>query len=104
MILTSFNCTLFEGSRLDGVTVDSLPPSIMEDKPYAVDEGYVSNCCRFIFFMMYMPPTGGGVHEVDLDFELEFRPFNGGGPRMIVFQTDHYGGLYGQGRTSIPKL
>jgi len=34
-----FDCALFEGYGLDGVTVDSLPPSI-EDKPYDVDDGY----------------------------------------------------------------
>jgi len=81
---SSFDCTLFEGSRLDGITVDSFPPSITEDKPYVVDEGYVSDCCRFISFMMSMPPMRGGVHGLDLNFELEFGPFDEDGPRMIV--------------------
>jgi len=83
---SSFNCTLFEGSGLDGVTIDSLSPSIIKDKPYAVDKDYLSDCCRFITLMMSMPPTSGEVHELDLDFELEFGPFDRGEPGMIVFQ------------------
>jgi len=43
---SNFDCTLFEGSGLDDVMVDSLPPNIIEDKPYAIDEGHVS----LIFF------------------------------------------------------
>ena len=69
---SKFNCTLFEGSRLDDVMVDSLPPSIVENEPYAVDEGYVSNCCRFITVLMFVPPMSGGVPELDLDIDLEF--------------------------------
>jgi len=83
---SSFDCTLFEGPGHHGVTVNSLPPSLIEDNPYVVDEDYVSYCYRFITFMMSMPLMSEGVHELDLDFELEFRPFDGGGPRMIVFQ------------------
>jgi len=45
----------------------------------------VSDYCRFITLMMSMPLISGGVHKRDLDFELEFGPFDGGGPRMIVF-------------------
>jgi len=40
---SSFECTLFQGSGLDGVTVDYFPPSIVENEPYAVDEGCLSN-------------------------------------------------------------
>jgi len=81
---SNLNYTLFKGSGLDGVTVDSLPPSVIGDMPYAVDEGYVSDCCRFITLMMSMPPTSGGVPNLNVDFELEFGPFNGDGPRMIM--------------------
>ena len=81
---SSFDCTLFEASGLDGVVVVSLPPSIIEDRPYVVDERYVSDCYRFITLMMSMPPMSGGVHELDLDFELEFGRFDGDGPRMMV--------------------
>ena len=45
---SSFDCTLSEGSGLDGVTVDSLQPSIVENKPYTIDEGYLSGSCRFV--------------------------------------------------------
>ena len=81
---SNFDCTLFEGSGLDDVMVDSLPPNIIEDKPYAIDEGYVSDCCRFITLMMSTPPVSGGVPEIDVDFSLEFGPFDGNGPRMTV--------------------
>ena len=76
---SSFDCTLFESSRLDGVTVNSLPPSIIEDKPHAVDKDYVSECYRFITVMMSTLPMSGGVHELDLDFELQFGQFDGDG-------------------------
>jgi len=44
----SFECTLFECFGLNDVTVDSMPPSIIDDRLYAVDEGYLSACCRFV--------------------------------------------------------
>ena len=75
---------LCAGSGLDGVMVDSLPPSIIKDRPDDVDEGYVSDSCRCITLMMSMPPMSGGVHELDLDFELEFGSFDGDGRRMTV--------------------
>ena len=40
---SSFDCALFEGSGLDGVTVNSLPRSVIE--PYVVDVSYLSACC-----------------------------------------------------------
>ena len=52
---SSVNYAFFEGSRLDGIKVDSLLPSIVENKPYAIDEGYLSACCRFITLWMSMP-------------------------------------------------
>jgi len=73
---SSFDCDLFEGSGLDDVTVDSLPPSIIRDEPYAVDEGYLSNLCKFVTLWMFMPPISGGVPEHDVDFGLEFGPFD----------------------------
>ena len=75
---SGFDYALFEGFGLDGVTADSLAPSVVKDKPYAIDEGYVIDCCRFITLMMFMPPMSGSVHELDLDFKLEF-PFDGDG-------------------------
>jgi len=81
---SSFNCALFEGLGLDGVTADSLPPSIIEDEPYAVNEGYLSDYCRFITLWMSMPPMSGGVPELHVDFGLEFGPFDGDVLRMIV--------------------
>ena len=40
---------------------------------------------------MSMPPMSGGVHELDLKFEIEFGLSSGGGPRMIVFQNPSLG-------------
>jgi len=82
---SSFDFTLFEGYGLDDVKVDSFPPSIVEYKPYAIDEGYLSACCRFVTLWMSMPPISGGVHELDFEFEIEFGLSSGGGPRMIMF-------------------
>jgi len=44
----SFSCPLFEGLGLDDVKVDSFRPSIVETKLYAVDEGYLSSCCKLV--------------------------------------------------------
>ena len=44
----------------------------------------MSDYCRFITLMMSMPPMSGGVRELDMDIDLEFGPFDGDGPRMIV--------------------
>ena len=81
----SFYCTLFEGSGFDNVKVDSFPPSIVKTKPYAIDEGYLSACCRFVTLWMSMPPMSGGVHEMDVDVEFGFGLVDNDGPRMTVF-------------------
>ena len=31
-----------------------------------------------------MPPVSGGVQEVDADFEFEFGPYDGDGPKLRV--------------------
>jgi len=80
----SFDCTLFDGSGLDGVMVDPLPPSIIEDKLYAIDEGYVSDCCNFVTLMMSMPLRSGGVPNFEVDVELKFGPFDGNGTTMTM--------------------
>ena len=54
---SSFDCPLFEGLGLDDVKVDSIPPSIVETMPYAVDQGYLSSCCRFVTLWMSMTPV-----------------------------------------------
>ena len=48
-----FDCALFEGSGLNSVKVDSLPPSIIKGEPYAINEGYFSDLCRFVNLMMF---------------------------------------------------
>jgi len=47
---SSISCALFEGLGLYNVKEDSFPPNIIETESYAVDEGYLSECCRFISF------------------------------------------------------
>ena len=88
---SSVDCTLFEDSRLDNVKVDSFPPIIVETKPYRVDEAYLGACCKFFTLWMSMPPMGGGLHELDLDVEFDFGPYDGDGPKMIVFQDPSLG-------------
>jgi len=81
---SSFSCPLYKGLGLDDDEVDSFPPSIVEIEPYAIDEGYLSACCRFTSLWMSMPPMSGGVQEIDVDFEFEFGPYDGDGPKMSV--------------------
>ena len=82
----NFDCALFEGYGLDGVMVDSLPPIIVENKPYTVDEGCLSNLCRFVTLMMYMMPMDGIGCYVNMKFDVTFEggPSNGAHPRIIV--------------------
>jgi len=84
---SSFYCALFEGYGLDGVMVNSLPPSIIKDDPHAVDEGYLSNLCRFVSLMMSMPPMDGIGCDVDMEFDVVFGggPSDGAHPRISVF-------------------
>jgi len=81
---SSFDCTLFKGSGLDGAKVDSFPPSTIEDKPYVVNEDYLSACCRFITLWMSMPLMIRGVYEMDVGVEFGSGPFKSDGPRMTV--------------------
>jgi len=84
---SSFGCTVFKGPRLDGVMVDSLPLSIAENKPYAVDEGCLRNLCRFVTLMMYMPPMDSIGCDVDVEFDVVFESGSSDGahPRIGVF-------------------
>jgi len=81
---SSISCALFEGLGLDNVKEDPFPPNIVETWPYAVDEGYLSECCRFITFCMLMPPVSKGLQEVDADMKFEFRSYDGDRPKMSV--------------------
>ena len=54
---SSFSCPLFEGLGLDDVKVNSVPPSIAKTTLYAVDEAYLSSCCRFVTLWMSMTPV-----------------------------------------------
>ena len=60
-----FSCVSFEGLGLDNDKEDSIPPTIVETEPYAVDEGYLNECCRFMTIWMSLPPMSGGLEEVD---------------------------------------
>jgi len=84
---SSLNCALFKGYGLNSATIECLSPSIVEDDPYVVDEGYLSDYHRFLTLLMSMPPMSGGEHELDMEVGIEFEvgPSNGANPRMIVF-------------------
>ena len=81
---SSISYALFEGFGLDNVKEDSFPPNIIETKPYAIDEGYLSECCRFITLWMSMPLVSGELQEVDVDMDFDFGPYDGERPRMSV--------------------
>ena len=66
------------------VLVDSMPPSIIEERPNAVDEGYLIACCRFVTLWISIPLINGGASEVDANFELDIGPIDGSGPKMTV--------------------
>jgi len=70
--------------------MESLPPSIVENKHYAVGEGCLSNLCRFVTLMMSIPPIDGVGCNVDVEFDVAFEagPSDGAHPRIIVFM-DH---------------
>ena len=71
--------------------MDSFPHNIVETKPCAVDEGYLNACWRFVTLWMSTPPISGGALELDEDFEFDFGPYDGDGPKMIVFQDPSLG-------------
>jgi len=81
---SSISCALFEGLGLDNVKENPFPPNIVETEPYAVDEGYLSECCRLITIWMSMPSVSGGLQEVDADMKIEFGPYDGDRPKMSV--------------------
>ena len=64
--------------------MNSYPPNIVETEPYAVDEGYLSSCCRFITLWMSMPLVSGCVQELDLNMKFDFGPYDVNGPKMCV--------------------
>jgi len=81
---SSFSCVSFEGLGLDNDKEDSIPPTIIETEPYAVDERYLNECCRFMTSWMSLPPMSGGLEKVDIDIEFDFGSFEGDGPKMRV--------------------
>jgi len=72
--------------------MDSLPPSIVKDKPYAIDEGYLSEFCRFMTILMYVPPMNGGEHKLHVNVEIEFEGglFDGAHRTMIVYMDNAF--------------
>jgi len=87
MTLPELHNSLFKGYGLDGVMVDSLPPSIVKNKPYVVDEGCFNNLFRFVTLMISMPPMDDIGCDVDVEFDVVFKggTSNGARPRRIVF-------------------
>jgi len=64
------DCDLFKGQGLDSMNVEPLPLSIVRDKPYAIDEGYLSYCYKFMILMLSMPPLSGVERNLDMDCAL----------------------------------
>ena len=48
--------------------VKHLSPSIIKDKPYTFDEGYLSTFCRFEQLMLCLPP----LHGFEIDMNMKF--------------------------------
>jgi len=76
----------FEGQGFDNVKVESMPPSIVKDEPYAVNERYSSDCCRFVTLIKSMPTVSRVECDIDVDIEIEFEggPFDGTHPRIVI--------------------
>jgi len=57
----------FERKGLNSVKVnlvEHLPPNIVQDKPYAFEDIYLSNCYRFAQLMIYMPSDGVDIELI----------------------------------------
>ena len=53
--------------------VESMPPSIVNGEPCAIDEGYLSDLCRFMTLMMSMAPISGVQRDMDVSMRLHSR-------------------------------
>jgi len=85
---SSFNYDLFRHQGLDSVKVEPLPPCTIKDEPYAVDEGYLSDCYGFVTLIFSMPTLNGAKNEFDMDDEFDFRkgrPSDGTRATIIAF-------------------
>ena len=49
---------------------------IAKGEPTTFDEGYLSDCCRFVQELLSFPPSGDV--DIDLDLEAEFDYCDGG--------------------------
>jgi len=69
------------------VKVNSLPPKIINNERYAIDKGYLTDLCKFMTLMMYIPRMDGVECDVDVDTDVVFEggPSDGAHPRIIVF-------------------
>jgi len=78
--------SLFKGQGLDHVKVNSLPASIIEDGPYAINEGYLSDFLQVCDLDDVYASHGWRRIDVDVDIDVVFEgePFDGAHPRMIV--------------------
>jgi len=85
---SSFGYDLYEDQGLDSMKVGPLPPSIIKDEPYDIDEVYLSDCYKFVTLILYMPPLNGVENEFDMDVEFDFCEgglSNGARPTIIMF-------------------
>jgi len=63
-----------------------MPHSVVKGKPCTVDEGYLSDLCRFMILMMFMLPMSGVECNMDVEIEIEFEggPSDGADLRIIL--------------------
>jgi len=52
--------------------VDPSPLRIVKNKPYAIDEGYLSYCYRLLTLLLFMPPLSGVARNMDIEVEFDF--------------------------------
>ena len=67
--------------------VKSTPPSIVKVELYAINEGYLSDLCGFMTFMMSMTPMSRVESDMNVDIEIAFKggPSDGAHPNIILF-------------------
>ena len=90
----SFDCALFEGQGFDSVKVEPLPLSIVKGEPYAFDEDYLNDLCRFVNMILFMSPLIGMEKKFDVDVEFDFsegKPFEGASLSLFYTWTKLFG-------------
>jgi len=70
--------------------VKPFSPSIINYKPYSIDKGYLSDCCRFVTLILFMPPLNRVEKKFNMNVEFDFcegGPSDGARPIIVVFMN-----------------